>query len=263
MAHWLLVLSDSVLVQWSLRLKFVKVPSSNCLCKVAWSMQQMMPRTSGIWDRSLLGGKECCSYIFKIASSLVFAYILPLPDHGYPSVCFGQRAALNFKERRQIFEQILQFVFPTCLNFLCVPALYPSCFCNSNMPLFLNLASLSWCPGLGAWSISLCLPQQNSLWQRGFIPILPGQDHKPTHGGASSPSSVSSLICDGFPIMGRDYEIKERHIDGERYLRAARAAVWDLWIRWRQDSTTLSFPTLDQDISHVQSKTSPTPAMPF
>lgn len=46
----------------------------------------MMPRTSGIWDRSLLRGKECCTYIFKIASSLVFACILPLPDHGYPSV---------------------------------------------------------------------------------------------------------------------------------------------------------------------------------
>lgn len=44
-------------------------------------------------------------------------------------------------------------------------------------------------------------------------------------GAASSPSSVSSLVCDGFPIMGRDYEIRERHTDGERYLRAARPAV--------------------------------------
>lgn len=94
------------------------------------------------------------------------------------------------------------------------------------MPLFLNAVSPSWAGGLEHLSLAshsrtTCksgVSSQSSL----------GQDHKHTLGGASSPSSVCILICDGFPIMGRGDESKERCTDGERYLRAARAAVRDL-----------------------------------
>lgn len=163
---------------------------------------------------------------------------------------------LNFKERKQLFC----FVFLACLKFWCVPTLYPSCFCNVSIfkPSFSFL--VPWAMGLER--LSLVSHRKTACNSGVSLPSSPGQDHKPA-GDASSPSSVCSLIHDGFPIMGRDDESKERWTDGERYLRVARAAVWDLRIRWRQNSTTLSFPTLKQAISHVQSKTSPTPAVPL
>lgn len=124
----------------------------------------MMPSTSGIWDRNLLGGEGCCSSIFTFVSFLMFDCIFPLPDHVYPSVCVGQTAALNIKERKQIFC----FVSLACLNFLRAPTLYPSCFCKSNMPLFLNPVSPSWCPGLGAWSVYLWPPIAEQPVTAGF-----------------------------------------------------------------------------------------------
>lgn len=114
------------------------------------------------------------------------------------------------------------FCFLTWLDFrvclLCIPAASASL-----MPL--NPVSLSWSPGLRAWSTYLWPPVAAHPVSRVSFPSSLGQDRKPTLGGASSPSSACSLICDGFPIMGRDDESKERRTDGERYLRAARAAV--------------------------------------
>lgn len=146
---------------WDWRLQ--KFPPAIAHVKLSGA-QQMMPSTSGIWDRNMLGGEGCCSYIFTFVSSLMSEGILPLPDHVYPSACVGQTAALHFKERKQIFW----FVSLTCLNFLHVPTLYLSCFCKSNMPLFLNPVSPSWCPGPRAWSIYLWPPRAEQPVTAGF-----------------------------------------------------------------------------------------------
>ena len=145
----------------------------------------MMPSASGIWDRNLLGGEICCSYIFTFVSSLMFDCILPLRGHVYPSVCAGRTAALNFKQRKQLFL----FVSLSCLNFLRVPTLYPSCFCKSNTPLFLNLVSPSWCPGLGAWSVYLWPPIAEQPVTAGFC------SHPPWVGTTSLRLVVQALLA--------------------------------------------------------------------
>lgn len=143
---------------WDRSLQKIPVLVARVELSGAW---HTMPSASGTGDRNLLGEKGYCSYVFTFVSRLMFDCFIP--DHAYPPVL------LNFKERKQSFC----FVSLTWLNFLPVPAVYPGCFCQSNMPLFLNPGSPSWCPGLGVGVFISGLPQQNSLEQPEFIPVLP------------------------------------------------------------------------------------------
>lgn len=157
-----------------------------------------------------------CSCILTCVSLFMFDWICPLPTMFNLLSVLGEQQP--YISRRTNFP----FCFLTWLDFrvclLCIPAASASL-----MPL--NPVSLSWSPGLRAWSTYLWPPVAAHPVSRVSFPSSLGQDRKPTLGGASSPSSACSLICDGFPIMGRDDESKERRTDGERYLRAARAAV--------------------------------------
>lgn len=146
-----------------------------------------MTLESGI--ETCLEGKDVAAIILHLFCHqclIVFFYYLTI------SVCLcwvnsiakfqGEKTNLLF-----CFCRLPEFLVCT-FYFILVCTFYSSCFCKSNMSLFLNPVSPSWCPELWAWSVYLWSPTAEQ-------PVTVGFHSRPPQVRITSLQVVQALLA--------------------------------------------------------------------